>query len=151
MKYVANKTGDKVEDRAKIVMTDILSAYSTIDGIWADAGNVALGALKAMVDARRPLIPVTGNDFNGLLKFYEQYKDREPGLDFYLISEPTWESREALSLMYKLLNGEKVEKDNIFLPDAISKENYKEFLKPDLADALFLDTDLPISTLKNLF
>jgi ribose transport system substrate-binding protein len=151
IEILAFKDTDWAEDRAKIVMTDLLSAYKQIDGVWADAGNCALGALKAMIDARRPLIPVTGNDYNGLLKFYEQYKGRESNLDFYLISEPTWESREALKMLYQLLKGETVPKDNVFLPDAIDKNNYSQFLKPELADALFLDTDLPVETLKNLF
>jgi ribose transport system substrate-binding protein len=151
IEVLAFKDTDWQDDKAKIVMTDLLSAYKEIDGIWADAGNCALAALRAMVDARRPLIPVTGNDYNGFLKFYAQVNDREPNLDFYLISEPTWESRETFKLLYALLKGEKVERDNIILPPPIDKSNYEQFIKLEFPDATFLDTDLPVEILKNLF
>jgi ribose transport system substrate-binding protein len=142
---------DWAEDKAKIVMTDILSVYQKIDGIWADGAQVSCGALKAMLDAKRPLIPVTGDDYNGLLKLYDQYKDKESNLDFNSISEPTWEAREALKLLYRLLKGEKVEKDTLIMPESINKDNYQNFLKKDMPDTLFVDNDLPPEVLANLF
>ena len=64
------------EDRAKIVMADLIAAYPQIDGVWCDGGQVATGAMKALLAANRPLVPVTGDDYNGILKLYDQYKDK---------------------------------------------------------------------------
>jgi len=37
------------------------------------------------------LVPVTGDDYNGLLKLYDAEKGKQPKFDIGLISEPTWE------------------------------------------------------------
>jgi ribose transport system substrate-binding protein len=141
---------DWAEDKAKMVMTDLLGAYKEIDGIWADGGQMACGALKAMQDAGRPLIPVTGDDYNGLLKLYDANKDKEPNLDFNSLSEPSWESREAFKLLYTLLKGEAVEKDVTIMPAPINSSNYSQFIKRDMPDTLFADNDLPQEVLANL-
>ena len=150
IEILAYRDCDWAEDRAKMVMADLLGAYPEIDGIWADGGQMACGALKAMQDAGRALIPVTGDDYNGLLKLYDAYKDTEPNLDFNALSEPSWQSKEAFKLLYKLLNGETVEKDVAIMPEPINSSNYTQFIKPDMPDTLFADNDLPPEVLSNL-
>ena len=45
------------EDRAKVVMADLIVAYPQIDGIFCDGGQDAAGAAKAMLAAGRKLVP----------------------------------------------------------------------------------------------
>ena len=139
------------EDRAKVIMADLIAAYPEIDGVWCDGSQDAAGAMKALLDAKRPLIPVTGDDYNGLLKLYDQQKANFPKFNIGLLSEPSWESVIALRTAIKLLHGEDVPKRQIIEPQLITFENYKNYLRSDLADGVFVDTDLSDDELKTLF
>jgi ribose transport system substrate-binding protein len=130
------------EDRAKVVMADLIAAYPEIDGVWCDGSQVAAGAMKALIDAKRPLVPVTGDDYNGLLKLYDQQKANYPKFQIGLLSEPTWESVIALRTAIKLLQGEEVPKRQTIEPQLITSENYKNYLHSDLPDGVFVDTNL---------
>ncbi len=139
------------EDRAKVIMADLIAAYPEIEGVWCDGSQDAAGAMKALLGAKRPLVPVTGDDYNGLLKLYDQQKANYPKFDIGLVSEPSWESVVALRIALKLLRGEDVPKRQIIEPQLITSENYKNYLRPDLADGVFVDTDLSDDELKALF
>ena len=139
------------EDRAKVVMADLIAAYPEIDGVWCDGSQVAAGAMKALLAAKRPLLPVTGDDYNGLLKLYQEQSGNYPKFKIGLLSEPTWESVIALRTALKLLNGEDVPKRQIIEPRLITSESYKEYLRPELPDGVFVDTDLSDEELKTLF
>jgi ribose transport system substrate-binding protein len=139
------------EDRAKVIMADLIAAYPEIDGVWCDGSQVAAGAMKALLDAKRPLVPVTGDDYNGLLKLFDKEKASNPKFNIGLLSEPTWESVIALRTALKLLNGEDVPKRQIVEPQLITAENYKNYVRPNLADGVFVDTDLTDDELKALF
>jgi ribose transport system substrate-binding protein len=138
------------EDKAKIIMADLINAYGQIDGILADGGGPAAGALKALLDAGRPLVPSTGDDYNGLYKLYMKYKDEYPAFDIGTISEPTWQSREAFKALVKLLQGEPMDEWVVVKPDLITGEDVGDYVKPDFPDALFLDNDLSDATLREL-
>lgn len=142
---------DWSEDKAKVIMADLITAYPQIDGIWADGGQVSAGASSALLAAGRPLIPVTGDDYNGLLKFYDSHKASEENLDIGLISEPTWEGVVALRNVLNLLRGGELQRDLTITPKLITKENYKDFMRPDLPDSVFVDTNLSDEELKMIF
>ena len=151
IEVLAFKDTDWSEDKAKVVMSDLIAAYPEIDGIWADGGQVTAGASKALLAAGRPLVPVTGDDYNGLLKLYDAEKGKQPKFDIGLISEPTWESVVALRMALAILRGEPVEKQWIITPKLITKDNYKDYMRPDLADGVFTDTNLSDDELKKIF
>lgn len=139
------------EDKAKVVMADLIAAYPEIDGVWCDGAQDAAGAMKALLAANRPLVPVTGDDYNGLLKLYKAEKPKQPKFDIGLMSEPTWESAVALRTAVQLLKGEKVAKRQILVPELITAANYEKFLRPTLPDGVFDDTSLPDDELKAIF
>jgi ribose transport system substrate-binding protein len=139
------------EDRAKVVMADLIAANPQIDGVWCDGGQDGTGAMKALMAAGRPLVPVTGDDYNGLLKLYLAEKDKQPKLDIGLMSEPTWESVVALRAALSLLRGEEVAKRQIIQPQLITKDNVRKLVRPDLPDGVFVDTNLSDAELKKIF
>jgi ribose transport system substrate-binding protein len=139
------------EDRAKVVMADLITAYPQIDGIWCDGAQVAAGACKALLDANRPLVPVTGDDYNGLLKLYAENAADHPNFSFGLIAEPTWESALALRTAINILQGVPTTQLQIIEPPFITVENYEDFLKPDLPDGVFAYNDLPDEVLEEIF
>ncbi|GEM_PF-662908 len=139
------------EDRAKVIMSDLISAYPQIDGIWCDGSQVATGALKALLAANKPLIPVCGDDYNGLLRLYDENKDKYPNFAFSAISEPTWESAIALRTALDILKGKAVPFKQMIEPQAITVDNYKDYYKPNMPDAVFVDTELSDEILKEIF
>ena len=139
------------EDRAKVIMSDLIAAYPQIDGIWADGGQVTAGASKALLAAGRPLVPVTGDDYNGLLRLYDEQKTKQPGFDIGLISEPTWEGVVALRNTLNVLRGDEQQRDLIITPKLITKDNYQDYMRSDLPDQVFVDTNLSTEELKKIF
>lgn len=139
------------EDRAKVIMADLIAAHPEIDGIWCDGAQVGAGATKALLDAGRPLVPVTGDDYNGMLKLFEEQKEAHPTFDIGLMSEPTWQGIFAMRAAVELLKGNEVPKQQILLPQMITRENYAQYIRPDLPDGVFTDTSLTDDELRAIF
>lgn len=139
------------EDRAKVVMADLIAAYPEIDGLWCDGAQDATGACKALLAAGRPLVPTTGDDYNGMLKLFAAEKRKQPKFDIGLMSEPTWESVIALRAALTLLGGGSVPKQQIIQPGFITAANYQQYIRPDMPDGVFVDTNLDDATLKKIF
>lgn len=139
------------EDRAKVIMADLIAAHPQIDGIWCDGAQVGAGATKALLDAGRPLVPVTGDDYNGMLKLYHEHHAAHPTFDIGLMSEPTWQGIFALRAAVALLRGESVPKQQILAPQMITRANYLDYMRPDLPDGVFTDTSLTDDELKTIF
>ncbi len=139
------------EDRAKVIMADLIAAYPEIDGIWCDGAQVGAGAIKALLDAGRPLVPVTGDDYNGMLKLFDEHKSSQPGFDIGLMSEPTWQGVFAMRAAVSLLKGEAVPKQQILEPQIITAANYQDYIRPGLPDGVFTDTSLTDDQLREIF
>lgn len=151
IEVLAFKDASWQEDKAKVVMADLIAAYPEIDGIWCDGGQDAAGALKALMAANRPLVPATGDDYNGLFKLYDAEKDRNPKFKIGCVSEPSWEGVVALRTAVKLLSGQDVPRRQVIDPILIDGSNYQQFMKKDLPDGVFVDTLLTDEELKKLF
>jgi len=50
-----------------------------------------------------------------------------------------------------LLRGEEIHKQLIITPKLITKDNYKTYMRPDLPDGVFTDTNLSDEELKKIF
>ena len=142
---------DPYWEEDKVIMADLITAYPEIDGVWCDGAQVATGAMKALLAAKRPLVPVTGDDYNGLLKLFKAEKPTHPGFDIGLMSEPTWQGVFALRAALSLLESKEVPKQQILEPTLITAANYEKFLRPDLPDGVFTDTSLSDEALKKIF
>ena len=138
-------------DQARAVMAGLLGANVAIDGIWCDGGQDAAGAIEALLAAHRPPVPVTGDDYNGLLKLYATLAARGAGFRFGLIAEPTWQSVIALRTALTLLAGGSVAKRQMVLPALITDANYQQYIRPHLPDEVLVDTALDDATLARIF
>jgi ribose transport system substrate-binding protein len=139
------------EDRAKVVMADLIAAYPQIDGVWCDGAQVGAGAMKALLAAGRPLVPVTGDDYNGLLKLFDAEKGNHPKFDIGLMSEPTWQGIFAMRAAVSLLKGQQVPKRQVLVPKIITRDNYADYMRPNLPDGVFTDTSLSDDELAKIF
>ncbi len=137
--------------RARAVMAGLIAAFPEIDGIWCDGGQDATGAIEAMIAAHRRLVPVTGDDYNGLLKLYAALGGRDPGFTFGLMSEPSWQGVIALRAALTLLGGGSVAKRQLVQPALITPANYQQYIRPRLPDAVLVDSALDDATLARIF
>ena len=151
IEVLAFKDASWQEDKAKIVTADLIAAYPQIDGIWCDGGQDTAGALKALIAAGRPLVPATGDDYNGLLKLYDAEKAKNPNFKISILSEPTWEGVVALRTAVRLLSGQDAPRRQIIDPFLIDGSNYESFIKRDLPDGVYVDTVLSDEDLRKLF
>ena len=130
----------------KTVTSDLLAAYPEIDGVWSQGGAMTLGAIEAFQAANRPLVPMTGEDNNGLMKAW--YASGSEGIG---CAKPTWLARIALENTVKLMAGETVEKDQIYPVQTITTADIPSFVHPDLSDDVWCGTELPNEVLQEIF
>jgi len=130
----------------KTVTADLLAAYPEIDGVWSQGGAMTLGAIEAFKAANRELVPMTGEDNNGLMKAWN-----ESGSEGIGCAKPTWLARVALENAVKLMNGETVEKDQIYPVQTITTADIPNYVHPDLSDDVWCGTELPNEVLQEIF
>lgn len=126
---------------AKTAVESVLAANPDIDGVWSQGGSMTLGAIEAFEAAGVPLVPMTGEDSNGLLKKWTELLEAgNTNFDCIAVAKPTWISAEALTTAIAAANGEEVQKENLLEPEVITSENVAEFVRPDLPDSLWVNT-----------
>lgn len=130
----------------KTVTSDLLAAYPEIDGVWSQGGAMTLGAIEAFQAANRPLVPMTGEDNNGLMKAW--YASGSEGIG---CAKPTWLARVSLEAAVALMKGETVEKDQIYPVQTITTADIPNFVHEDLSDDVWCGTELPADVLKEIF
>jgi len=126
---------------AKTAVESALAADPEIDGVWSQGGSMTLGAIEAFEAAGVPLVPMTGEDSNGLLKKWSSIiEDGDAGFDAIAVAKPTWISAEALDVALAAVAGEDVTKDDLLEPEVITADNIADFVRDDLPDSLWVNT-----------
>lgn len=136
----------------KTAVESLLAANPDIDGVWSQGGSMTLGAIEAFEAAGVALVPMTGEDSNGLLKKWTQLiADGDTGFDAIAVAKPTWISATALDNALASLNGEDVVKDDLLDPEVITADNISEFVRDDLPDSLWVNTKMTDDEINTLF
>jgi len=152
IEVVATIDGSWDQATAKTAVESALAANPQIDGVWSQGGSMTLGAIEAFEAAGRPLVPMTGEDSNGLLKKWQELIDAgDTGFDAIAVAKPTWISASALEAALAALDGDDVTKDDILDPEVITAENVTEFVRPDMPDSLWVNTKMTDDEILALF
>jgi ribose transport system substrate-binding protein len=146
---LARQPADWAYDKGKKVMQDFISAYPRIDGVYSQGGAMSQAAIDALTTARKPLIPVTGEGYNGFLKVWAANKDK--GFSSIGPDEPTWQSVEALNQLVACLSGNTVEKWHEIPISVITEKNLADFVKPACPDDVWANTKMDYATIKTLY
>jgi ribose transport system substrate-binding protein len=147
IKVVASANADWDYAKAKLEVSNILSANPQIDGVWSQGGGMTLGAIESFEAANRPLVPMTSEDNNGFLK-----KWKALGSDKFksiAIAKPTWLGAEALKTALDVLNGKTVVKDQILPVATITEENLDKFVRPNLPDSFWANSRMTEQEVKD--
>ncbi|QKW13913.1 substrate-binding domain-containing protein [Verrucosispora sp. NA02020] len=127
--------------KTKKIVDDYLQRYGTIDGVWMDAGAVAVAAVEAFQDAGKPVPPINGEDQLDFLKVW-----KEAGLTAIAPTYPTYQWRTPIIAALRILDGEQVSKPWKLPQPTITQENLDSYLDPDMPPlhyAMCGCTDLP--------
>jgi ribose transport system substrate-binding protein len=149
IQIVGQGAGDWDYAKAKAVAESLVAANPEIDGVWTAGGQMTLAVLDVFLEKGRPLIPMVGEDYNGLLKKWIQYKDR--GFDTIAPCKPTWDSRMALHIAINLLRGMTVKRYQVYETPYITWETVGKYVRPDLPDYIWANTALTDEELRELF
>lgn len=139
--------------KAKRAMESLLAAYPKIDGIWSQGGAMSEAAIKAYLERNMTPPPVTGEDGNGFLKVWKKLRDsgKYPDFDSIATSMPTWCSAKALEVALDALTGKAVQKKTVIPIPTITAETLDEYVKPNLPDSFWCNSQLPEDIVKKMF
>jgi ribose transport system substrate-binding protein len=152
IKVVTTIDGGWDQAKTKTAVESLLAANPGIDGVWSQGGSMTLGAIEAFEAAGVPLVPMTGEDSNGLLKKWQALeKSGDKGFDCIAVAKPTWISAKSLETALDALDGKKVEKDQILKPEVITSDNLDKFVRPELPDSLWVNTKMTDKEINALF
>ncbi len=135
--------------KGKAAMESMLSAYPQIDGVWSQGGAMTQGAIDAFIAAGRPLVPMSGEGNNGMIRAWVENRDK--GFSSIAPSNPTYTSAEALRVAIKALNGEEVPSNVVMDMEVVTPENVDQYYKPDMPDSYWVLTQLDDEVLADLY
>ena len=139
--------------KAKRAMEDLMTAYPSISGVWSQGGAMSEAVVEAYLEKGMEPPPVTGEDGNGFLKIWKEVRDsgEHPDFDSIATSMPTWCSAKALEVALAALEGESYEKETWIPIPTITGETLDEYVKPDLPDSYWCNSQLPEDIVKDIF
>ncbi|MBO4161886.1 ABC transporter substrate-binding protein [Micromonospora sp. MMS20-R2-23] len=127
--------------KTKKIVDDYLQRYGTIDGVWMDAGAVAVAAVEAFQDAGKPVPPINGED---QLDFLKVWKDKN--LTAIAPTYPTYQWRTPIIAALRILDGQQVPSPWKLPQPTITQDNLDRYLDADMPPlhyAMCGCTDLP--------
>lgn len=122
-------------DQAKPVMEGYLAEYPEIDGVWSQGGAMTQAALDAFTAAKRPLVPMSGEANNGLLKAWKE--NIANGFDSIAPCSPTSMSADALDTAIKALDGKIVLLNTVISLPVITGDTLDDYVRMDLPDSFW--------------
>ncbi len=111
----------------KSIVTDYISRFGTIDGVWMDAGATSVGAIEAFEDLGMEVPPITGEDQQDFLR-----KWSDDGLTAVAPTYPTYQWRTPVIAALQVLNGEEVPGEWTLPQPLITNENLDQYLQPNM-------------------
>ena len=136
-------------DQARPAVEAFLAEFSQIDGVWSQGGAMTQAALDAFIDAGRPLIPMSGEANNGLLKAWKL--NLENGFDSIAPCSPTSMSADALDTAIRALDGKKVDLNTIISLPVITSDTLDDYVRMDLPDSFWNITILTSEQIDALY
>jgi len=146
MKELALANANWSPTDAKKAMEAFIQANPKIDGVISDGGQMGLGAVDALLDAKRPIPPITADGWNGWLKRAKELK-----LDFFSVSGDQAMSLWAVDLAVKILKGEPVAKNVEYPVVTFEQDQIDKYYRPDLNDQFWAPQLMPEEWVKKFY
>lgn len=153
IKIIQTVAADWDYAKAKRAMEDLMAAYPKIDGVWSQGGAMSEAVLESYLEKNMEPPPVTGEDGNGFLKTWKEIRDSGnfPNFDSIATSMPTWVSAKAMEVALAALTGQSFDKETWIPIPTITADNLDQYVKPDLPDSYWCNSQLPEDIAKEIF
>ncbi len=122
IKVIARYSGMWASDVAQRATAQQLPSLGRIDGIWAQGGTD--GVIRALLAAKRPLVPVAGEAENGFRQ--DMLKYRSKGWKALSIGQPPFLVLVSLELAVEVLEGKHARKDITIPFPTVTTDTVKE-------------------------
>ncbi len=150
IEIVGEEYGDWDYAKGKTAAENLLAANPEIDGVWSQGGEMTRGAMEAFMAAGRDLVPMTGEDSNGFLKMWKEYKP--DGFKAIATSMPTWLFAEGAETGLGILEGNVPEEKDIVVDiPVITDDELEEYVREDLSDSFWAGTRMPEDDITALY
>ena len=131
---------------AKKAMEAFIQANPQIDGVISDGGQMGLGAVDALLDAKRTVPPITADGWNAWLR-----KAKELSLQFMAVSGDAALSSVCVEQAVKILKGEPIAQ-NVEYPFVTFEEGeIDKYFRTDLNDHYWGPHKLPEDQVAKLY
>jgi ribose transport system substrate-binding protein len=138
---------DWAYDQGKRASESLLAAYPEFDGVYSLGDQMSWAMVEAMVEANRPLVPITAiGGGNGFQKTRLEYDF--PAID---VVDPTWISETALEVALQVLQGQSVPDCQSVAVQMITDDVVADYARPDLPDGFNAGSHLPEEYIEEIF
>lgn len=135
---------------AKPIVENLLATYDDIDAVWSSGGDMTRAAIEVWAESGRDWVPMMGEDCNGFLKLWSQYK--EDGLSCIAVSLPTWLFAYGAELGLQILDGTyEGEKDIVIDIPTITNDEVDNYVRMDLSDSFWGETHMSEEDIQALY
>lgn len=127
---VARKQTNWDRAEAKTAMEDYIQAHPDLVGVLSQGGMMSVGVAEALQEAGNSpcKIPITGDDYNGWMKWIQTNKC---GM---ITTDPSWASGASIMASLMILNGQRVPKEWIVNSTVFDASNIADVVVPDRPD-----------------
>lgn len=147
IKILSIQYGDWSADKAKKQFMDMYAAYPNFDAVYSVGGQMSLAIVDAMVELG--LDPGkyahASEDQNGFLEKCIKYN-----IPAYASCHPSITSAIAVKLMEMVLQGYPVPRLYFFPTPGFSSEKFKDYVRPNAPEGIFVYTPLSDQELNNI-
>lgn len=148
IKVVASAFANWDQATAQNAVSPMLNANPTINGVWSQGGAMTAGAIIDFQKANRPLVPMTGEAYNGLLKQWVANKDK--GFSSIAPAQPNYLVTISLQAAIRSLKGQAVPKTvNVPLP-IITDATVSKYVEPSKPDSYWVFNDISSADVNKL-
>jgi len=108
------------------------AAHSDIDAVFSQGGALSAAALQTLIKQKAPLVPITGENYNGFLKMWKANQSK--GFSSLSTAQPNYMSVVALDAAIAKINGEDIAADVTIPLPKITDENLDDYVDVDGPD-----------------
>jgi len=134
---------------ARAAVEGLIAVHPDIDGIISHGGAMTRAAIDAFDAAGIPLVPMTGEPNNGLLRVWAERMDE--GFSSIAPISPSWSSVLALHIGITAATGGRFEKHSLIRLDPVTDDNLMDFVRFDLSDNFWAPSPLSEEVIQRLF
>jgi ribose transport system substrate-binding protein len=135
IEVVADLHSEYNEAPAMDILRPVIQANTDIAGVLALGGGQASAALKLLQEFKRPMIPITGENYNGFMKNW--FSEVESGFSSIALCSPNWMAECSIDLSLRALQGFYVPKEIVFESPVFTNANIGEVCPNDEPDDYF--------------